>query len=204
MPLGNDYDSREKPTTIGPDTVIRCEQALKKLRSLQAEGHQVFMILPTPSLRRHDSKTMALMMYEWFINVSRATEVEYVVNRTGEDYPHTTYGELLWGLPAAIAYRRQLHMLDGSSCINDLSDTTIVIVSNRRHLRRVRWIIELMLTRYRRRERQNGFVSNKDYTAHYQKPRIQFEVSSEPPSSLRHEFLSYSKLVLIWFRLVKP
>jgi len=165
------------------------------------------MVLPTPSFRTSEGfvdKTMGLMMYEWFLTVPRASDIEYIVNRTEREYPHTTYGELLWGLPAAIAHRRRLHEIDGTSVADDLSDTKIVIVSNQRHLKRVRWIIELMLPQYRRGECQSGFIPDTDYTAHYSKPAICYVASSEPPSSLWHEFLAYSKLGLMWAGLVKP
>ncbi len=207
MPLGHDYDSKEKPTRIGPGTVTRCEWALKKLRALQAEGHEVFMVLPAPSLRTKDGiapKTMGLMMYEWFINVAHATDVEYLVNQLDREYPHTTFGELLWGLPTAITHRRQLHLRNRSSKINDLSDTVIIIVSNERHLKRVWWVIELMLPEYRRRECKSGFVADTDYSAHYKKPCIRYEPSDDPPSSVGHEFLSYGKLALMWVGIVRP
>lgn len=197
VPLACDYNQAR--TGVGPKTIKRCQTALRCGRRLRHMGFDVVFVLPTgiePSRRWPGARTMAVMMADWLVANGECERM--IINVTDGYIPFDTMGEIDWALRAIRCHQQERNCQNPNSLqINDMSEATVVFVSNRKHLRRAHFILRLMHGLPR------SLLSGPDaFTADglpiFTDPEIQMVVSGEEPPTIFHEFLGYGKVILTW------
>lgn len=130
-------DLSDRGTKLGPETIARCEHALKRYQELVAEGSYVVLIMsPGMANMGHYSQqkdTMAIMMADWF------SERALSYGRL-----HCVFSPLTWGTRAEV--RTALDYVLFLSQNGEIPFKQIEFVSSAYHLRRVRLLAKRIIT----------------------------------------------------------